>query len=214
MSDQTTLGQELRRVRTAAGLTIGELATRTRVREAYLTAIEEDREEPSAPALERIAQQLDRAGMACADLRQLLTAPEFDPAGTVSPLSRRQQAIRLEIERRRFDQNKPAAEVACSICTGAAGGSHFRVTGRAVCSACGAQLLAQVNARTRRSRAARAIAAATAVGTAATLVYVGALAATGVAFGAIAAGVGVMVGRRSAQDATPPVLGCSVSAAA
>jgi transcriptional regulator with XRE-family HTH domain len=215
MIDQKTLGEELRRVRTAAGLTVAELSTRTRVREAYLAAIEEDREEPSAVALERIAQQLDPSGSAYTDLRQLLTAPEFDLAGTVPLRSPRQQAIRLEIERRRYEQNTSSTPaVVCAICTGAAVGAQFRVNSRTVCSGCGEQLLARLNADAKRSRTVSAIAAATAVGTAGTLVYLGILAATGVAFGAIAAGIGVMVGRRSARDATPPILGCSASAAA
>jgi S1-C subfamily serine protease/Zn-dependent protease/transcriptional regulator with XRE-family HTH domain len=81
VADQSSLGEELRCLRLAAGLTIADLSARSRVRQEYLTVIEENREEPSAAALRRIADQLDPSGAAYKRLGRLLTIPEPDWAG-------------------------------------------------------------------------------------------------------------------------------------
>jgi len=59
-------------------MTVAELSSSSGVREAYLTAIEDDREEPSAFALQRLLDRLDPAGATRERLARLLTAPEFD----------------------------------------------------------------------------------------------------------------------------------------
>ena len=78
---QSRLGPEIRRLRLALGMTVAELSTLSRVREAYLAAVEDDREEPSARALSRIALHLEPAGTSYERLASLLTAPEFDATG-------------------------------------------------------------------------------------------------------------------------------------
>jgi Zn-dependent protease/transcriptional regulator with XRE-family HTH domain len=81
VAEQSSLGEELRCLRLGAGLTIADLSARSRVRQAYLTAIEENREEPSSAALRRIADQLDPTGAASKRLARLLTIPKPDGAG-------------------------------------------------------------------------------------------------------------------------------------
>lgn len=78
---EQSLGQELRRLRVASGMTLAELSARSAVRAAYLAAIEEDREEPSAPALRRVARELEPAGGSYEQLARFLTAPELDVSG-------------------------------------------------------------------------------------------------------------------------------------
>jgi transcriptional regulator with XRE-family HTH domain len=82
---QRPLGEELRRLRVAAELTLEDLSARSRVRQEYLAAIEDNREEPSLPALRRIADQLDPAGAAHNRLAALLTSPEPDLTGRSHP---------------------------------------------------------------------------------------------------------------------------------
>jgi len=81
VTNPSSLGEEIRRLRLAAGLTTADLSARSRVREPYLTAIEANREEPSVVALHRIVDQLDSSGAAFERLAKLLTAPELDWAG-------------------------------------------------------------------------------------------------------------------------------------
>ncbi|MEP7304004.1 MAG: helix-turn-helix transcriptional regulator [Acidobacteriota bacterium] len=86
MPEQSSLGRELRKLRVASGMTLAELSTGTGVRETYLTAIEDDRVEPSAVALQRLLGRLDPSGASHARVARLLTAPEFDAiADCVSP---------------------------------------------------------------------------------------------------------------------------------
>jgi transcriptional regulator with XRE-family HTH domain len=94
MPAPSSVGREIRRLREAAGITLAELSSRTGVRVAYLAAIEDDREEPSAGTLRRLVRQLDPSGTSDDALARLLTAPEFDitgeyahdgPAGTGAP---------------------------------------------------------------------------------------------------------------------------------
>jgi transcriptional regulator with XRE-family HTH domain len=47
--ERDSLGPEIRRLRLTAGLTLTEHSTLTGIREPYLAAIEDGREEPSAP---------------------------------------------------------------------------------------------------------------------------------------------------------------------
>jgi transcriptional regulator with XRE-family HTH domain len=76
-----SLGRVLRRLRTAKGMTIAELSAASRVREAYLLAIEDDREEPSATALRRIVHHLEPSDTSYEQLARLLKSPELDPSG-------------------------------------------------------------------------------------------------------------------------------------
>jgi len=69
------------------------------------------------------------------------------------------------------------------------------VNGRTVCDLCCARLRQQLGAGTLWSRALRAVGAGTAAAVGGTLIYFGILATTGIAFGLIAAVVGVMVGK-------------------
>jgi transcriptional regulator with XRE-family HTH domain len=79
--ERRSLGREIRRLRLASGITLPELSGLSGIREAYLAAIEDDREEPSAPALERIALHLAPAGGSFELLARLLTQAEFNAAG-------------------------------------------------------------------------------------------------------------------------------------
>ena len=81
MPGPTSLGRELYRLRTASGLTLAELSSRSGVRAAYLAAIENDREEPSAAALRRLVRAFEPADVSYEQLASLLAAPEFDPSG-------------------------------------------------------------------------------------------------------------------------------------
>lgn len=92
MAIPSSLGREMRLLRAAAGLTVAELSARSGVREAFLTAIEEDREEPSAAALRRIALQLDPSGASYQRLGRFLSALEFDASGEYVPQSADRQA--------------------------------------------------------------------------------------------------------------------------
>jgi len=76
-----SLGREIRRLRTARGMTIAELSAGSRLRAEYLTAIEDDREEPSARALGNIVRHLAPADTSYEQLARLLHSPEFDPSG-------------------------------------------------------------------------------------------------------------------------------------
>jgi hypothetical protein len=62
-------------------MTLAELSAGSRLREAYLAAIEDGREEPSARALGRIVRHLDPSDTSYEQLARLLTSPEFDPSG-------------------------------------------------------------------------------------------------------------------------------------
>jgi hypothetical protein len=61
-------------------MTIAELSAASRVREAYLLAIEDDREEPSAMALRRIVHHLEPSDTSYEQLARLLKSPELDPS--------------------------------------------------------------------------------------------------------------------------------------
>jgi transcriptional regulator with XRE-family HTH domain len=76
-----SLGREIRRLRIAKGMTLAELSAGSGLREAYLAAIEDDRDEPSARALGRIVGHLKPADASYEQLARLLTAPEFDASG-------------------------------------------------------------------------------------------------------------------------------------
>lgn len=59
MTTATTIGQQIRRYRMAAGLTIIELATRADVSRGYISALEhESKTDPSALLLARIAHEI------------------------------------------------------------------------------------------------------------------------------------------------------------
>ena len=76
-----SLGQEIRRRRLLSNQTTKQLADCAGIREAYLVAIEEDREEPSATALARIAAGLEPGGACYSELAALMRGPEFDISG-------------------------------------------------------------------------------------------------------------------------------------
>jgi len=94
MAIPSSLGREIGLLRAAAGLTVAELSARTGVREAFLVAIEEDREEPSAAALRRLLSQLDPSGASHPRIAALLNAPELDVSGEYA--AARQPPVVLE----------------------------------------------------------------------------------------------------------------------
>jgi len=87
--ERDSLGPEIRRLRLTAGLTLKELSTLTEIREPYLAAIEDGREEPSAPALERIARHLEAVGGSFEALAGLLTQTELNPAGEYAQIGQK-----------------------------------------------------------------------------------------------------------------------------
>jgi len=60
---------------------MAELSAGAGMREAYLAAIENDREEPSVRALGRLVRMLEPTYTSYERLARLLTSPEFDPSG-------------------------------------------------------------------------------------------------------------------------------------
>ena len=217
MSDRRTLGQEIRRLRLALGMTLAELSSRSQVREAYLAAVEDDREEPSARALRRIARHLEPAGTSFEQLAGLLTAPEFDGTGDyppnrtarippAAPLPDDRPVERIngeerddppvadvQFERAEFDEADGPAP--CGLCREPMLNAYFEVNGAVVCARCCELLRARLNAGSPASRAARATGAGVAAAGAGTILYYGVLAATGISFGLLAIVVGFMVGK-------------------
>lgn len=74
----TTLGQEIRRLRLKAGLTLRGLARQVGVSAAYLSDIEYDHRRPSDALLRKIANELRDAGATFESLDQLVTGIDSD----------------------------------------------------------------------------------------------------------------------------------------
>ena len=221
MPEHSTLGQEIRRLRVASGLTLAELSGRSGMREGYLAAIEADREEPSAAALQRLARQLEPAGARYEDLARLLTAPEFDitgeyadnghtppglpappgddleadeePATELEEVEAAAPLATLQLERAEFDGTDGRAP--CAICHESLVASYFQINGRTVCPRCCEHLRQHLNAGSGWSRAARATGAGIVAAGAGTILYYAILAVAGVELGLIAIVVGFMVGK-------------------
>lgn len=68
-----TLGQEIRRLRMEAGITLRSFAGRLEVSAAHLSDIEHDRRRPSEALLQRIAHELRRYGTTYESLEHLVT---------------------------------------------------------------------------------------------------------------------------------------------
>lgn len=74
----TTLGQEIRRLRLKAGLTLRGLARQVGVSAAYLSDIEYDHRRPSDALLRKVATELRDAGATFESLDQLVTGIDSD----------------------------------------------------------------------------------------------------------------------------------------
>jgi hypothetical protein len=141
-------------------MTLAELSTRTAVREAYLAAIEADREEPSAAALGRLVRELDPSGAAYAQLAGLLTAPDLDPSGEyahlnepragTSPSTRGDAGHRAQgaHEELQFDvavtdipgvTGTPGVAVRCEACRQLIETEYFDVNAKVMCGRCRAE---------------------------------------------------------------------------
>jgi transcriptional regulator with XRE-family HTH domain len=78
MQSSTTLGQELRRLRKEAGITLRGLAATVEVSAAHLSDIEHNRRRPSDDLLRRIARALRKAGATFESLDHLATGLDAD----------------------------------------------------------------------------------------------------------------------------------------
>lgn len=76
--NETTLGQELHRLRRLAGLSLRGLARRLDISAAHLSDIERDRRRPSETLLRRLARELSDDGATFESLELLVTG--VDPA--------------------------------------------------------------------------------------------------------------------------------------
>ena len=74
----TTLGREIRRLRTSAGTTLRGMARSVGVSAPHLSDIEHDRRRPSKELLRKIVDQLEPAGATHAGLDRLDTRFESD----------------------------------------------------------------------------------------------------------------------------------------
>ena len=104
------LGREIQRLRVATEMTVDELSKRAGMRTAYLTAIEDDTEEPSAAALARLARELEPAGASYAHLASMLAQAEFDPAAEAADDRKVDALVQLagnqDAESRTWDRNE------------------------------------------------------------------------------------------------------------
>src|ERR1700730_14078981 len=73
-----TLGQEILRLRTLAGMTLRAFAEKIGVSAAYVSDIEHDRRRPSEDVLRRIAKELKHVGATFEGLDQLNTRLDRD----------------------------------------------------------------------------------------------------------------------------------------
>jgi transcriptional regulator with XRE-family HTH domain len=71
--NEMTLGQEIRRLRMEAGITLRGFAARLDVSAAHLSDIEHDRRRPSEALLQRIAHEFRRYGTTYESLEHLVT---------------------------------------------------------------------------------------------------------------------------------------------
>ena len=74
----TSLGHELRRLRTDAGFTLRGLARTVGVSAPHLSDVERDRRRPSKPLLKKLVAELNSVGATYADLDRLDTRLEGD----------------------------------------------------------------------------------------------------------------------------------------
>jgi transcriptional regulator with XRE-family HTH domain len=219
MSPANSLGQEIRRLRMAHGVTLPELSRRSGVREAYLEEIEADRAEPSATALWRITQELELGAGAYERLTRFLSAPERHPSGddsgyrvappidrgsawqglvtsdsgVDSPRATADPTSGLQLDHAEFDDAPRRA--GCAMCRAPLLDAYFQINGQVVCRRCCEQVQVQLHSGSGWSRAARAIGAGVIAAGAGTAVYYAVLTITGYELGLIAIVVGVMVGK-------------------
>jgi transcriptional regulator with XRE-family HTH domain len=78
MQTSTNLGQELRRLRKEAGITLRGLATTVEVSAAHLSDIEHNRRRPSEDLLRKIAHALRKTGATFESLDHLTTGIDPD----------------------------------------------------------------------------------------------------------------------------------------
>jgi transcriptional regulator with XRE-family HTH domain len=206
---RTTLGQEIRRLRAGSGLTPAELSARTGIREAFLTAIENDREEPSAAALQRIARELEAAGGSYGYLAGLLTGPELDPSGEYA--TREMPRVEppptpapapLDDAELQFDRAVHAsapvdggiAAPKCEACGESIEREYHTVNGRVVCARCrrAAEWAAETPSGIRPLLVAGAYGFGAAV--AGAIIYYAVIAIANLQIGIVAILIGYMVG--------------------
>src|SRR5262245_14392127 len=96
-----TLGAEIQRLRTKAGLTLRRFAQQVRASAAHISDIERDKRRPSKELLQRIADHLQSAGASYEDLDKLNTRLEPDLQRWVSETPVARQLLRRVYESRR-----------------------------------------------------------------------------------------------------------------
>jgi len=128
-------------------MTLAELAGRTGMRQAFLTAIEDDREEPSTRALGRLLDQLEPGGTSHERIARLLAAPEFDAAATRAEdeVSESLQESQVASDELQFDRvitgaasSTPPSTLAviCAACRTSIETEYYDVNGDMFCGRC------------------------------------------------------------------------------
>jgi len=102
----TSLGHEIRRLRTGAGTSLRGLARTVGVSAPHLSDIERDRRRPSKPLLKKLVGELKSAGATYADLDRLDTRLEVD----LQEWAAANPEVRMLL-RRVKESGRPVAEV-------------------------------------------------------------------------------------------------------
>jgi transcriptional regulator with XRE-family HTH domain len=89
------LGQEIRRLRNEAGITLRGLAAATEVSAAHLSDIEHNRRRPSEDLLRKIARALRKAGATFESLENLATGLDADTREWVATTPGVRQLLRM-----------------------------------------------------------------------------------------------------------------------
>ena len=109
----TSLGQEIRRVRLKAGLTLRGLARQLNISAAHLSDIEHDHRRPSDALLRKIAHELQHAGATFESLDQLVTGLDSDARAWVASTTGVRKLLRKVRESgARVEELLPALEKA------------------------------------------------------------------------------------------------------
>src|SRR5690349_19692820 len=106
----TSLGHEIRRLRTDAGTTLRGLARTVGVSAPHLSDIERDRRRPSKPLLKKLVVELKPAGASYADLDRLDTRLEVD----LQEWTAANPEVRMLL-RRVKESGRPVAEVLAKL---------------------------------------------------------------------------------------------------
>jgi transcriptional regulator with XRE-family HTH domain len=106
---ETTLGTEIRRLRSLSGSTLRALAKRVDVSAPHLSDIERDRRRPSKKLLKKIAHELRSVGATYEALDELDPRPEQDVRDWAAETPEVRRMLRMA--REASESGRPIAEV-------------------------------------------------------------------------------------------------------